>query len=155
MNTFNSVFSNVFSFLYFPFENAGHIFGLIFFSVATGFLMLLIFRLASHQEGIREVKNKIKAHFLELYLYRDDTGLMFRSQLYILKYNLKYLKYFIKPMLFLIVPVVLIMSQLGVRFDRHPLEVGESAILKVRFRRMTPPHMFDISTLNISLCVSR
>jgi len=100
--------------------------------------MLLTFRLTSNQQGIQEIKNRIKAHFFEIRLFKDDLGLMLEAQKNILTANLLYMKYSLRPMLFLIVPVVLIMVQLSLRFDRHPLRVGESAIVKLSFKDNAP-----------------
>jgi len=56
------------------------------------------------------------------------------AQKNILRHNLTYMKYSLKPMLFLIVPVVLLMIQLSLWFDRYPLDTGESAVVKLKFK---------------------
>lgn len=94
--------------------------------------MLFVFRFTSNQKGIREVKNKIKAHLLELRLFKDSLSLSLEAQGKILLCNLKYLSYSLKPMLVMIIPLVLILSQLNLWFGHKPLTPGERTILKVK-----------------------
>lgn len=144
MDLFNHLMSTLFDLLCVPFKHLHPWAGLLAFSLFTGLFMLLIFRFTSNQAGIRKAKNRIKAHFFEIRLFKDDLGLMLEAQKNILKANLTYLKYSLNPMLFLIVPVVLIMIQLSVRFDRHPLQAGESAMVKLKFNEAAS---FDESAL--------
>jgi uncharacterized membrane protein (DUF106 family) len=134
MDVFNHLICVFFDVVCAPLKHLHPLWGLLALSVVTGVVMLLIFRLTSNQKGIQKVKSRIKAHFFEIRLFNDDLGLMLEAQKNILKANLTYMKYSLKPMLFLIIPVVLIMIQLSVRFDRHALNVGESAIVKLAFK---------------------
>jgi len=138
MDALNHLICAFFDVLCVPFKHLHPWWGLLALSLLTGLIMLLIFRLTSNQEGIQQVKNRIKAHFFEIRLFKDDLGLMLEAQKNILKANFRYMKYSLKPMLFLIVPVVLIMIQLSVRFDRQALKVGESAIVKLKFKDSAP-----------------
>jgi len=88
--------------------------------------MLFIFRFTSNQKGIRKVKNKIKAHLLELRLFQDSFVLSFKAQGNILRYNLKYISYSAKPMLIMIIPLILILIQLNLWFGYKALSPGES-----------------------------
>jgi uncharacterized membrane protein (DUF106 family) len=133
MDIFNSAITNFFDLLCSPFASLDPWWGLTAISVLTGIVMLVVFRLTSNQEAIRNTKNRIKAYFLEVRLYSDDLGLMFSAQGNILRTTLTYMRYSLKPMLFLIVPVVLIMIQLSLRYDRYPLRAGESAVVKVTY----------------------
>lgn len=128
---FNYIFGKIFEVIFFPFRGMSPWVGMIVVSFLTGLLMLLIFRYTSDQKGIRKVKNKIKAHLLELRLFKDDLGTTLRAQGNILRYNLKYLVHSVKPMLVMIVPVVLIIIQLNLWFGYRSLEPGESALMKV------------------------
>ena len=134
MDLFNLIICRLFDLITTPFATLHPYWGLITISILTGFIMLLIFRFTSDQEGIQEVKNRIKAHIFEIRLFNDDLKLMLEAQKNILKANLTYMKYSLKPMIFLIFPVVLIMIQLSLRFSQHPLTIGESAIVKVKFQ---------------------
>jgi len=133
MDTFNHLISSFFDLAFSPFSIFEPLIGLMVVSIVTGIIMLIIFRYTSNQSAIRRIKNRIKAHFLEIRLYKDDLGAMMEAQKHILRYNLTYMKHSLKPMLFLMIPVVLIMIQMSLWFDRYPLEPGKEIIVKLAF----------------------
>ena len=94
--------------------------------------MLFVFRFTSNQEGIRQVKNKIKAHLLELRLFKDSLSLSLKAQGSILRNNLKYIGYSAKPLLVMIIPLFLILAQLNLWFGYDALTPGQETILKVK-----------------------
>lgn len=118
---------------------------MIFISFLTALFMLFIFRFTSNQEGIRKVKNKIKAHLFELRLFKDSFVLSFKAQGNILRYNLKYISYSAKPMLIMIIPLILILIQLNLWFGYQSLFPGERAILKVKLKENSSLLDLDIS----------
>jgi uncharacterized membrane protein (DUF106 family) len=129
---FNSAFGKIFSLIFFPFRGMSPWVGMILISWLTALLMLFIFRFTSNQAGIRRVKNKIKAHLLELRLFKDSLRLSFKAQGNILRYNLKYISYSTKPLLVMIIPLVLILIQLNVWFGYEALTPGQETILKIK-----------------------
>jgi uncharacterized membrane protein (DUF106 family) len=132
MWTFNQVFGKIFDILFIPFQNMNPWVGMIIVSFLTGLLMLIIFRYTSNQKGIKKVKNKIKAHLLELRLYKDNLGLSLKAQRNILIANLKYITHSFKPLLVMIVPVVLILIQMNFWFGYESLKPGQQTLLKVK-----------------------
>ncbi len=134
MGFLNSVMGKVFDLLLLPFRSFNPWAGMAFVSLLTGLLMLFIYRLTSNQSGIRRVKDKIKAHLLELRLFKDNMRVTMRAQGQILRANLRYLALNMKPLLLMIVPLILILAQLNLWFGSEPLAVGRSAILKVRLQ---------------------
>ena len=128
---FNSAFGKLFDILFLPFRSMSPWIGMILISFLTGLLMLFVFKWTSNQQGIQKVKNKIKAHLLELRLFKDSLGQSLRSQGNILKCNLRYISYSFKPMLVMIVPLILILVQLNFWFGYESLRPNESAILKI------------------------
>jgi len=136
---FNSILNKFFDLLFLPFRHLDAWFGMVFISVLTGLLMLFIFRLTSNQAGIKNVKDKIKAHLLELRLFKDNLNISLRAQGRILRYNLRYILYSFKPMLVMIIPLILILVQLNFWFGYEPLRPGESAILKVKLEESANP----------------
>jgi uncharacterized membrane protein (DUF106 family) len=101
--------------------------------------MLIIFKYTSNQEGIKKVKNKIKAHLLEIRLFKDDFGLILKAQRDILRNNLTYMKYSLKPMLVMIIPLILIIIQLDLWFGRVPITPGEPTIVKITLKPPVEP----------------
>jgi uncharacterized membrane protein (DUF106 family) len=101
-------------------------------SLLVGLFMLFIFKKTSNQSGIRRAKDRIKAHLLELRLYKSDFGQTMRSQGGILTANGRYFLHALKPMLVMIVPILLVLVQLDARFGVRALEPGETILLKVK-----------------------
>jgi uncharacterized membrane protein (DUF106 family) len=141
---FNSVIGKIFDILFLPFRGLSPWVAMIVVSFLTGLLMLFIFRHTSNQEGIRRIKNKIKAHLLELRLYKDSLAQQLTSQGKILSANFKYFSYALKPMLVMVIPVMLILIQLNLWFGSRSLNIGDEALVKVKLIKGTNPLQTDI-----------
>lgn len=103
-------------------------------------LALLAYRCASDQNGIHAVKDQLKAHLLELRLFKDDLSVTLRAQGQILKNSVRYTGYALAPMAIMIVPIVLILIQVESRYAFRPLQPGESTIVEVTVNSATPLH---------------
>jgi uncharacterized membrane protein (DUF106 family) len=132
---FNSVFGKIFEIVFFPFRNMSPWIGMILISLLTALLMLFVFRFTSNQQGIKNVKNKIKAHLLEFRLFKDSLKISLKAQGSILRYNLKYISYTAKPLLVMIIPLILILIQLNLWFGYNSLTPGQKTILKAELER--------------------
>lgn len=130
MWVFNFIFGKIFDVIFFPFRSMSLWVGMILISFLTALLMLLVFRLTSNQEGIRTVKNKIKARILEIRLFKDNLSVSLKAQGHILRLNLKYIAYSAKPLLVMIIPLILILIQLNLWFGYESLAPGQEAVLK-------------------------
>jgi hypothetical protein len=115
-----------------PFEEGHAHAGLILVSVITGAVMLLLFKLTSNQQAMKEVKTRISAYFLEMRLYKEDISVVMASQRNILKANMGYMKLAVIPALVMIVPVILIMVQLNLRYAQAGFRPGDTAMVKVK-----------------------
>lgn len=136
---FNSAFGKIFDVLFLPFRSMSPWIGMILISFLTGLLMLFVFKWTSNQAGIQKVKNRIKAHLLELRLFKDSLSQSLRSQGNILRCNLRYISYSAKPMLVMILPLILILVQLNFWFGYESLTPNESAILKIKLAQDQNP----------------
>jgi uncharacterized membrane protein (DUF106 family) len=136
---FNSVFGKIFDVFFYPFRSMSPWIGMVLVSFLTGLLMLFVFKWTSNQTGIRRVKNKIKAHLLELRLYKDSLALQLKAQGNILRCNLRYIGYSAKPMVVMILPLVLIIIQLNFWFGYQSLTPNQSALLKVQLKENQNP----------------
>jgi len=134
MGIVNAVLGRVFDLLFLPVRTLTPWAGLILASLLTALLMLFVFRLTSNQAGIRRTKNRIKAHLLELRLYKDNMSVSLRAQGNIVLQNLRYIGYNAKPLLVMIVPLVLILAQLNLWFGASPLRPGDETLVKVKLR---------------------
>jgi uncharacterized membrane protein (DUF106 family) len=144
MWTFNQFFGKIFDLLFIPFRSMSPWVGMVIVSFLTGLLMLVIFRYTSNQAGIKKIKNKIKAHLLELRLYKDSLGLSMKAQGNILLANFKYITHSFKPLLVMIVPVLLILIQMNFWFGYESLKPGEQTLLKVKLEEGYDPLQTDV-----------
>ena len=132
MTILNAVLNTVFAAILWPVRGLGPWPAMILVSLLTSFLMLFIFRHTSNQAGIKKEKNRIKAHLLELRLFKDNMGVQLRAQGRILLANFRYIGHNMKPMLVMIVPVLLVLIQLNLWFGAESLKPGDPVLVKVR-----------------------
>jgi hypothetical protein len=107
--------------------------------------MLLVYRYTSNQEGIKKVKNRIKAHLLEIRLYKDSMSISLKAQGKILLANFKYIALNFRPLLVMIIPIILIIIQLNFWFGYDSLKRGQPTLLKVKLADGTNPLQHNIS----------
>jgi len=127
----NSIIGKIFDLMLTPLKTLYPFWPLLLFSILTAILILVLFGYTSNQKAIKDTKNKIKAHMLEVRLFKDNFGIILSAQKNILKYNLRYLRHALKPMIFIVVPVFIIIIQLHSWFGYRPLRPGESALFAV------------------------
>jgi hypothetical protein len=135
----NVVFGGIVGALLWPFRTLSPWFGMIAVSLATAVLMLEVYKLTSNQAAIRRAKDLIKAHLLEMRLYKDNMRVTMAAQGGIVRANLAYMAANLKPLAVMIVPLVLILAQLSVWFDRAPLRPGDETLVKARLVESADP----------------
>lgn len=113
--------------------------GLSVVSAVTGVVMLLIFGKTSDQKKIAETKDKLKAYVMEMWIFRNDTRVMFAAIGSVLRSNLQYLRHSLRPLVFLFIPVLVIMVQLGIRYADEPLMPGDRTVVSVKLREGVVP----------------
>jgi uncharacterized membrane protein (DUF106 family) len=148
MTFISAIMTAMFDFLLRPFAGLSPWYGIAAVSLLTGVVMLLIFRCTSNQRAIRRAKQRIRAHLLEVRLYRDDVRVLLRAQKDILLNNLAYLGNSLAPLAVMIIPVVLILVQLNAHYGYQPLRPNESGIVSARFA-----HTADLDTCRLELIV--
>ncbi len=136
---FNSAWGRIFDIIFLPFRRLSPWFGMVLISLLTGLLMLFIFGRTSNQQGIRKTKNKIKAHLLELRLYKDNMDVSLRAYGNIFLANFQYIGHSVRPLLVMIVPILLILIQLNLWFGVQSLGVGQEAVLKIKLAEGKTP----------------
>ena len=145
MSVVNLVTGGIFDALLYPFRGLPPWFGMVFVPLLTAFLMLWAFKLTSDQDGIRKAKNAIKAHLLELRLYKDNMRVSLRAQGRILRANASYIACNTKPLLVMIIPLLLILAQLNLWFGAAPLRPGETSLVKLKLAAGADPLALDVS----------
>jgi uncharacterized membrane protein (DUF106 family) len=145
--TINQILNPLFRFLLYPFRTSSPEWGLLWISVLTAVVALLVYRFFSAQESIRNVKAQLKAHVLEMRLFQHDPVLMGRAVLSVLRKNATYLRLNLKPFLFMLLPVVLILIQMEERYGYRPLQPGDSVVLKTFWKPEAPEYPSPILEL--------
>ena len=128
-----------------PFASLHPWVGLTVVSVVTGVVMLLIFGKTSNQKKISETKDKLKAYVMEMWIFRNDTLVMFSAIGSVLRSNVQYLRHSLRPLVFLFIPVLVIMVQLGIRYADEPLMPGDRAVVSVKLKEGTVPSQTDLT----------
>ena len=133
MTTFLTLVNQLFDLIFFPFRSLNPIYGLLVVSVLTGIFMVLIFRTTSNQAGIKQVKERIKAHLLAIRLFQDQLDVVLRTHARILGSTLSYMGFSLRPLAVMFLPVVLIMVQLEMRLGQHAAQPEESFLVAATF----------------------
>jgi hypothetical protein len=144
MNIFNKITMALFDILFFPFRHTSSLWGVLIFAILTGFFMLWIFKKVSDQEGIRTTKDHIKAHLLEIHLYRHDALLSLEAMGQLFGANGRYLLHLVKPLLVMSVPMLIFLIQLGARYGHRPAAVGQPILFAVRHRENIDPEQISL-----------
>jgi hypothetical protein len=111
---------------------------MLWLSVLTAVLVLLVYKYLSSQEGIQRAKDRSKAHILEIRLFQDDPVLMARAVRAVLSTNLTYLRLNLKPFLIVFVPLFPMLVQMETRLGYRPLLPNESAVVQTSWRSTVP-----------------
>ncbi|MCP5115164.1 MAG: hypothetical protein GY953_30395 [bacterium] len=109
---------------------------LVVISVAAGIVLLWVFRKTSNQRAIRATKKRLQARLLEMRLYADDPGVVWRAQKKLLALNAKYFALMLRPAVVATIPMVLLLVVLDGFYGMRPLMVGQSAIVTVQLREL-------------------
>ena len=131
MGTFFSIIVKLFDIILLPFRELPAVFGFSFIALFTGYLAVAIFKYVSDQKALKEIMNRIKVHFAEILLYRDDIRQILFAQKEILKNNFLYFIKTIKPAIPIVVIVLTIVSQINLRYSFRPISPDEPLTVKV------------------------
>lgn len=101
----------------------------IFVSVVTGLVMVVVFRYTSDQKAIRSAKDKLKAHLLAVRLFQDQLPVVLRSYGRILRGTATYLRLAFKPLLFVIIPITILIVQLDHYLGLVPFRAGDAFVI--------------------------
>jgi hypothetical protein len=145
--TFITDFLNrIFDLLVVPF-GTGAAWAIIFISLVTGILMLLLFKWSTNQDKLTAVKRRLLGHLYELGLYQENLRVMFRIQGDLAKANLRYLATTLPALLAIVVPLVMILAQLDSRFAHRPFATGETSLVTAT---VTADHASLLDQLELS-----
>ncbi len=141
----------IIDFILLPFKSLGEDWEIFIISAISGVLLIFVYGLVSNQKAIKKLKRKISASILEVILYRHDIKLCLKAQLGMLISGAKYFLLAVPPLIILMVPCLLILSQMNLRYEQRPLNVGESLLLSAKVK---DPNLLMDTTLQASDAVS-
>lgn len=116
---------------------------LVVISALMGVGMLLVWRYTSNQDAIADVRSKISAHLLATRLFKDDLSVSFTAQRQILWQAMRLLAHSVKPMLIMTAPFVLIVAQIGLRYEFRPAPVEKPTRVLVHVK--DPKRVMEVS----------
>jgi hypothetical protein len=123
---------NLIDLLFMPFARVNPGYALAFAALLVTVLALVVYKFSSSQAGIKAAKEKIKAHFVEVWLYIDDPVLILKAQAGIFLNGGKYLAYALVPLAIMIIPVTVFLINCEYRFNYRQFREGEDFLVKVR-----------------------
>ncbi len=130
----NRLLTPLFDLVCWPFLAFAPIWAMTAISLVTGVAMVWVFGKVSDQTTIKSIRETIRGNLIAVRLFQSDIGVMLRLQRRIFGDTFRYMRYALVPMVVLLVPVVLIMTQLNLRFAARPLEPGEPTLVKAYVR---------------------
>jgi hypothetical protein len=101
-------------------------------SAAYGIVALLIFRRLTQESSIRRSLNRILAHLMELSLFLDSPGLVWRAQRDLLRENIRLLRLVILPGGIAALVFALLFSPMNTIYGHAPLPVGEPSVVTIQ-----------------------
>ncbi len=134
VNLINSVLTPIFDVICWPFRALAPIWALGVISLASGIFLVWLFGKTSDQDRIREIRDRIRGNLIGVRLFQHDIGVVLNLQGRIFGDTFRFMGLALVPMLIMIVPVVMIMTQLNLRFAVRPLEAGEPVLVKALVR---------------------
>ena len=133
MDTLNALLTSLGELLLAPFRRYPMT-GLVFWSVVTGIVMTYVFGKTSNQRALRCAADNIRAQLFAVKLFKEDLVVTFQCQIKLLKSTAMRLLHSVPPMLVMIAPLLLILSQLAMRYEYRPLIAGEQAVIAMRIK---------------------
>ena len=133
---------------------------LILISAITGVAVNWLFGRFSDRESIREVKNRLQSHLLELRLFVNEPAVIWQAQKRLIAANGRYLALIMRPLALLSVPMALFVALLDPYFGVAPLPVGHPAVVTIQLNQpidasLEPPDGIAVETPAVRIPGSR
>lgn len=125
--------------LFVPWQSVAPVYSLAFGTLLVTVFALIIYKYTSNQLSIRKAKDRIKAHFVEVWIYIDDPVLILKAQAGIFLNAAKYLGLALVPLAIMFLPVMVMLINFEHRYHYRQLYEGESVLLKVKIKSGSQP----------------
>ena len=130
----NRLLTLTFDLICWPFMALPPIWAMTVISLVSGIAMVWVFGKISDQTSIKTLRERIRGNLIGVRLFQSDLSVSMRLQRRIFTDTMRYMKHALIPMVILSVPVLLIMSQLNLRFAVLPATPGEQILVKAFVR---------------------
>lgn len=133
MDKLNAFLTTVTELLLSPFRNYPAI-GLVFWSSVTGIIMAYVFGKTSNQKALRRAADNIRAQLFAVKLFKEDLLVTFQCQVKLLRSTAWRLLHSVPPMLIMLVPLLLVLTQLAMRYEFRPLLPNEPTVVAMHIK---------------------
>ena len=130
----NVVLTPLFELLVWPFRALPPVWALTIVSLVSGIALVWLFGKTSDQKRIHLVRDRIRGNLIGVRLFQHDIGVVLSLQGRIFGDTFRFMRLALVPLAIMMVPVVLVMTQLNLRFAVRPLEPGEPAVVTAHLR---------------------
>jgi uncharacterized membrane protein (DUF106 family) len=144
VNAVSSAITSFFDMTLGPFSGMSPYVAMTIVSVVTGLVLLFAYKYTTNQQGMKRTKDRLKAHFLEVLIYRDDLRNLVSTQKHLAIQNLRYSAYALPALPILVCAVLPVMAQLELRYGHRPLAPGESTIVSLQLQDRIPDEDVDV-----------
>ena len=134
VNFVNQLLTPLFDLACWPFRLLSPIWAITVISLVSGVAMVWLFGRVSDQPSIKVLREQIRGNLIGVRLFQSDLGVVMRLQRRIFGDTMRYMRHALVPMVVLLVPVLLIMTQLNLRFASRPVAPGEQVLVKAFVR---------------------
>ncbi len=141
----NRLMTALFDVCFAPFVGGPGWVSLVVFSALASICGLLVYKYTSNQAAIKRTKDRIKAHILAIKLFKDDLGVIMGSLVRVMGCAALMLRYALLPLALMIVPFLLVMAQLGLRYQWRPLLPDERVALTAELADGRNPMHMNVS----------
>lgn len=128
MNGFNRIVTWLFDVLLSPFSD-WPLATLVVISCVSGVLMSLVFKFVSNQNALARVLDQGRGNALAIKLFKDDIQGMFISLANVFWLMVQRIWFSLSPVLVMAIPLLLLLSQLYLRYEHQPLTAAEPAVV--------------------------
>ena len=128
------VLTPLFDVICWPFRALDPIWALVVISCVSGIFLVWLFGKTSDQDRIREIRDRIRGNLIGVRLFQHDIAVVLRLQGKIFGDTFRFMRHALVPLVIMLAPVLLIMTQLNLRFAVRPLDTGEPVVLTALVR---------------------
>lgn len=131
MTAINAALRPLFDLLLYPLRELPAIVGVTLFSLVFGAVALWLVKLTSNPAKVDAAKRKVAAGLLEIRLYNDNLGIIFRAVGSILRHQAAYVGHLLVPFVLMVLLFLPFIAQLQFHWGYRGLSEGDTVVFKV------------------------